>query len=93
MASDILSISVFTVASESTFSAGGRVIDDLRASMTVETVQMLLCGNDWIHNVYGIKTRPRVSEIFIFNLQISYCLIMYFIYSDSRFYFVGFIGW
>ncbi|KAL8458687.1 hypothetical protein ACS0TY_036262 [Phlomoides rotata] len=61
MASDILSISVFTVASESTFSAGGRVIDDLRASMTVETVQMLLCGNDWIHNVYGIKTRPRDS--------------------------------
>ncbi|KAL8481393.1 hypothetical protein ACS0TY_027777 [Phlomoides rotata] len=61
MASDILSILVTSVASESTFSAGGRVIDDRRASMIVEIVQMLLCGNDWIRNVYGIKTRPRDS--------------------------------
>ncbi|KAL8480152.1 hypothetical protein ACS0TY_026904 [Phlomoides rotata] len=37
------------------------VIDDRRASMTLETVQMLFCGNDWIRNVYGIKTRPRDS--------------------------------
>nr|XP_027093797.1 zinc finger BED domain-containing protein RICESLEEPER 2-like [Coffea arabica] len=59
MASDLLSIPVTTVASESTFSAGGRVIDDRRASMSVETVQMLLCGSNWIRNLHGIKTKSR----------------------------------
>ncbi|KAG2696536.1 hypothetical protein I3760_07G062900 [Carya illinoinensis] len=42
MARDILSIPITTVALESTFSAGGRVIDPYRASMSVETVEMLL---------------------------------------------------
>ena len=63
MASDLLSIPVTTVASESTFSAGGRVIDDRRASMSVETVQMLLCGSNWIRNLHGIKTKSRVSVL------------------------------
>ncbi|KAG6633675.1 hypothetical protein CIPAW_12G065500 [Carya illinoinensis] len=48
MARDILSIPITTVASESTFSAGGRVIDPYRASMSVETVEMLLFGADWV---------------------------------------------
>lgn len=65
MACDILSVPVTTVASEATFSAGGRVIDDRRTSMSVETVQVLLCGNDWIRNLYGLKTRPRVSVIYL----------------------------
>ncbi|XP_027082542.2 zinc finger BED domain-containing protein RICESLEEPER 2-like [Coffea arabica] len=59
LASDILAIPVTTVASESTFSAGGRIIDDRRASMSVETVQMLLCGNDWIRNLHGLKNKSR----------------------------------
>lgn len=59
MAADILSIPVTTVASESTFSAGGRVIDDRRASMSVETVQMLLCGNDWIRSLHGLKNKSH----------------------------------
>ncbi|GFP83889.1 putative ac9 transposase [Phtheirospermum japonicum] len=63
MSCDILSVPVTTVASESTFSAGGRNIDDRRASMTVDTVQVLLCGNDWIQNLHGLKTKPRVSVI------------------------------
>lgn len=63
MASDILSIPVTTVASESTFSAGGRVIDDRRASMSVETVQMLLCANDWVRSLHGLKRHTRVSLI------------------------------
>nr|XP_027075831.1 zinc finger BED domain-containing protein RICESLEEPER 2-like [Coffea arabica] len=61
MAADILSVPVTTVASESTFSAGGRVIDDRRASMSVETVQMLLCGNDWIRSLHGLKNKSRES--------------------------------
>jgi len=40
MASDILSISNTTVTSESTFSAGERVIDPHRSKLSTETVQM-----------------------------------------------------
>ncbi|GAA0138866.1 hypothetical protein LIER_00526 [Lithospermum erythrorhizon] len=55
MAKDILSIPITTVALEATFSAGKRVIDLKRASMTTKTVEMLLCGGDWIKEMYGIK--------------------------------------
>ena len=55
LAADILAIPVTTVASESTFSAGGRVIDDRRASMSVDTVQMLLCANNWVRNLHGLS--------------------------------------
>ena len=76
LASDVLAIPVTTVASESTFSAGGRIIDDMRASMSVETVQMLLCGNDWIRNLHGLKNKSRVSKIYLL-------LVVYF---GSSFY-------
>ena len=56
MASDVLTIPVTTVAFESTFNVGGRIIDDRHASMSVEMMQMLLCGNDWICNLHGLKT-------------------------------------
>ncbi|XP_071917149.1 zinc finger BED domain-containing protein RICESLEEPER 2-like [Coffea arabica] len=58
MASGILAIPVTTVAIESTFSVGHRIIDDRHTSMLVEMVQMLLCGNDWIRNLYGLKKEP-----------------------------------
>ncbi|XP_027108993.1 zinc finger BED domain-containing protein RICESLEEPER 2-like [Coffea arabica] len=61
MAADILTVPITTMASESTFSAGGRVIDDRRAFMSVETVQMLLCGNDWIRSLHGLKNKSRES--------------------------------
>jgi hypothetical protein len=41
MAKDILAVPITTVASESSFSAGGRVIDPHWASLKTETVQML----------------------------------------------------
>jgi hAT family C-terminal dimerisation region len=38
------------VASESTFSAGGRVLDDYRSSLTKEMVEMLICSGAWIRS-------------------------------------------
>ncbi|KAG2706224.1 hypothetical protein I3760_05G094400 [Carya illinoinensis] len=58
MARDILSIPITTVASESTFSAGGRVIDPYHASMSVEPVEMLLYGADW-------REEPTYEEILL----------------------------
>jgi hypothetical protein len=46
MARDILSIHVSTVASESTFSVGGRVIDQYRNSLKPHIVEALVCTRD-----------------------------------------------
>ena len=60
VASDILAVPISTVASESTFSAGGRVIDEYRARLNEESVEVLLCGGDWLRHKYGLKRKLNV---------------------------------
>ena len=48
MARDILAVPASTVASESAFSTGSRVLSDFRSRMTAETVEALVCLQDWI---------------------------------------------
>jgi hypothetical protein len=44
----VLESVVSTVASESAFSTGGRVVDPFRSRLDPETVQALICSKDWI---------------------------------------------
>jgi hypothetical protein len=46
MARDILGIPISTIASESTFSTGGRVIDQYRSSLKPNVVEALVCTKD-----------------------------------------------
>ncbi|KAL0308188.1 UNVERIFIED_CONTAM: putative AC transposase [Sesamum calycinum] len=46
IARDILAVSVSTVASESAFSTGGRVLDAFRSSLSPKIVQALICAQD-----------------------------------------------
>lgn len=48
MARDVLAVPVSTVASESAFSAGGRVLDSFRSSLSPRMVEALICTQDWI---------------------------------------------
>lgn len=48
LARDVLAMQVSTVASESAFSAGGRVVDPYRSRLDPEMVQALICTKDWI---------------------------------------------
>ena len=48
IARDVMSIQVSTVASESAFSAAGRVVDPYRNRLDPEMVQALICIKDWI---------------------------------------------
>ena len=47
MLTDILGIQISTVASESTFSTGRRVITDYRSNLSVGIVEALICTADW----------------------------------------------
>ena len=48
MARDILTIPVSTVASESTFSVGRRVISPWRSNLKTKTIEALMCLRDWL---------------------------------------------
>jgi predicted NAD-dependent protein-ADP-ribosyltransferase YbiA (DUF1768 family) len=45
---DVMAIQVSTVASESAFSAAGRVVDPYRSRLDPEMVQALICTKDWV---------------------------------------------
>lgn len=48
LARDVLAMQASTVASESAFSSGGRVIDPFRSRLDPEMVEALICSRDWI---------------------------------------------
>ncbi|XP_062013053.1 zinc finger BED domain-containing protein DAYSLEEPER-like [Rosa rugosa] len=72
LARDVLTIPISTVASESAFSIGGRVLDQYRSSLLPDTVQALLCTRDWI---FGNKEKERAEledlteDVFDLTLQ------------------------
>ena len=47
MARDIISVPVSTLSSESCFSLTGRIIEERRRRLSLETVKMLICLKDW----------------------------------------------
>lgn len=48
IARDLLAVQVSTVASESAFSSGGRVVDTFRSRLDPEMVEALICTKDWV---------------------------------------------
>ncbi|CAN1749920.1 Putative AC transposase [Linum perenne] len=50
MARDILAIPISTVASESAFSTGGRMLNDFRTSLSLQVVEAVICCEDWLRD-------------------------------------------
>jgi hypothetical protein len=59
MAHNILAIPISTVASKSSFNVSSKVTEPHRASLSTDIVQMLLCGSDWVRELYGIKKKSQ----------------------------------
>ncbi|KAL8491821.1 hypothetical protein ACS0TY_023436 [Phlomoides rotata] len=61
---DILVVPISTIASESTFSTGGRVLIAFRSSLTPKVVQSLVCGQDWLRkSTTPINVEETLTEI------------------------------
>ena len=63
IARDVLAIPVSTVASESAFSTGGRILDPFRSSLSPKTVEALICAQNWIRTKPQIDLRASMDEI------------------------------
>ncbi|KAK4280640.1 hypothetical protein QN277_012239 [Acacia crassicarpa] len=57
MARDVLAMPVSTVASESAFSTGGRVVDHYRSSLSPKMTEALICSQNWL------QAGQSISEI------------------------------
>ncbi|CAI0433589.1 unnamed protein product, partial [Linum tenue] len=61
MVRDILAVPISSVASESAFSCGGRVLSPFRSSLNSNIVEALICAEDWIRYECG-KNSGQVDD-------------------------------
>ncbi|CAD6205323.1 unnamed protein product [Miscanthus lutarioriparius] len=60
---DVMAVQVSTVASESAFSAAGRVVDPYRSRLDPEMVQALICTKDWVAAANAKVVGSIVSDL------------------------------
>nr|GEW65675.1 zinc finger BED domain-containing protein RICESLEEPER 2-like [Tanacetum cinerariifolium] len=64
VAKHVLAMPISTVASESAFSTGERVIDKHRSSRTPKTAEALICAQDWLRSWFSMaRGRENVMAV------------------------------
>jgi hypothetical protein len=62
MAWDILAVPITIVASESSFSVGGRVINPHQVTLSTKTLELILCGHDWARALHELRKNSVIDE-------------------------------
>ncbi|CAN1223763.1 Putative AC transposase [Linum grandiflorum] len=60
IAKAVLAVPITSVASESAFSSGGRLLDPYRSRLHWNTVELLMCTRSWVQD--GTKTAENEGE-------------------------------
>ena len=63
MARDVLTVPVSTVASESAFSTGGRILDPFQSSLSPDMVQVFICSQNWLKSLVQISLRNAMDKV------------------------------
>lgn len=102
IAKDLLAIPVSSVASESAFSTGGRVLTPHRSRLHSNTVEALMCLQNWMiggcpgtfkhmqfsFNELESETRSILNRICLLLLSLTFCYVL--IYATFRFTYTTF---
>ncbi|OMP03864.1 hypothetical protein COLO4_10147 [Corchorus olitorius] len=59
---DVLAVHVSSVASESAFSTGGRILDVYKSCLATKHVQALVCGQDWLRGSLDFNPAAEMEE-------------------------------
>jgi hypothetical protein len=73
IARDIFAIPVTTVASESAFSTGGRVLSEHRSRLTSKMLEALMCSQDWLRNKYKGMFNAAPMSINLLLISANIC--------------------